>query len=446
MLNLFPKVICNNNNNTNATSPIKCSINKNAVMIGNKLETDSFSKTQNLLHFGSYERRNNTSNGRFLKGLKNITDPYSGIKLLTFHEMGKISTDLSQIENNQKRIRYLSKYEKSMLPVEYNIYKLFEYKTRKNRFESFSRILENQKPYCIKNLRQEQNNIFNEIEDVSKSFSPKNKKIIKEELAEARERINRDVEEKHSFKRKYFIDKLIQHQCEDILVEAEKDILSNRKFYALEELANARERFENEPLTQAKDGKTPVDLIIDLKHKYLPDYKDEFKEAIKIARKLPTSNTSVNAFVIKYAGRSDKEIAERLLNQSVGTIEHIEADSLGGDNSPENFMLTSKARNEARGNLPIQAYMNLYPEIPQNTQKYMNDIIKNIYKGKLEGYEWYPYVLKDKLAESGINIDISHYKIPPEKAFESLAPRYKSKYPNYSKYIHESTEPLNIKA
>ena len=416
--------------------------NNTAVLFTQPADTFTRCSTTGINFTGN--NGNDTSNGRFLKGLEGITDPYSGVTILTFDQMQNISKTLAKQPNTRAKVAYLKKYESSMLPVEHSVFKLFEIETKKDRFTNFSEILQRQKPFSMGLLRNEQMNVLNKIEEASANMSPKNRKKVAAELKEGRQRIYKD-DDKHPFKRKAFINKLIRHQCEEILDKTEKEILSKRKFYGLAELAEATERFQNEQLEHAKDGKTPVDLIIDLKHKYLPNYKDEYKEIINIARKLPTSNTSANAFVIKYADRSNKEIAERLLNQSVATIEHIDADSLGGENSEGNFMLTTKARNEARGNLPIRAFIKMYPGIPKYSQKYMNDIISNIHKGKLKGYEWYPYLLKDKLAENGINVDISRYKVSPEKAFRTLPPRLHDKYPNYQKYIPEKNEPLNIR-
>ena len=440
MTKIFNQFIINNNISTNKKSRNNyCSPMKHSEII------DSFTKQTNNINFNGTEKKNDTSNGRFLKGLKNITDPYSGVKLLTFQEMEQISQDLSQINNSQKKIRYLKKYEKSMLPIEHNVYKFFEYKTKKNYFASFSKLLKEQKPYCIKNLQQEQSEVFNKIEDATQNISSKNRKLILDEVSDGRRRILIENTDKHSFKRKVFIEKLLKLQCEDILNSTEKELLKNRKFYGLDDLTEARERFESEPLNHAKDGKTPIDLIIDLKHKYLPDYNDEFKPIVEIARQLPTSNTSINAFIIKYADRSDKEIIERLLNQSVRSVEHIEADSLGGENEADNFMLVSRARNEARGNLPLKVFIKQYPGIPKYTQKYMNDIVNNGNKGKLAGYEWYPYVLKDKLESVGIKVNLEKYKIPTEEAFKTLPPRLRNRYPNYKQFIPDRTEPLNIK-
>ena len=76
----------------------------------------------------------------------------------------------------------------------------------------------------------------------------------------------------------------------------------------------------------------------------------------------------------------------------------------------------------------------------------LDDVIREGNKGNLVGYEWYPYLFKDNYKkESGINLDISKYKIKPENAFYSLPPRLRDDYPKYKKYIPDPTEPLNIK-
>lgn len=75
--------------------------------------------------------------------------------------------------------------------------------------------------------------------------------------------------------------------------------------------------------------------------------------------------------------RTEEQIAERLISESLATIEHIVLKSLGGENEAYNFMLVSKGRNNERGNMPLEFFMKKYPDIPKYTQTYVDDIIKN---------------------------------------------------------------------
>lgn len=433
-----------NNSNYNNISLQKNKIQKKTNNIYHSIP-DKFIQVNHYVNFEG-NKKNKTTNGKFLKDLRNITDPYSGVILISNEEMDKISEELKHKPNINEKLKYLKKYEKSMLPVEHNIYKMFEVEASKNKFTTFSKILQKEKNNSLKKLQEEQLKVIDKISEKTNNLTGKNKRLVNAELDEAKDRIKKDINEKHSFKRKVFIEHLIKHQCNNILDTAEKKLLSEYHFEEVEKIEEARESLENRPLNQAMNGKTPVDLALEIKHKYLPNYNDPYKEIIEIARELPTSNTSTNAFIVKYADRSENEISERLLNGSTYTIEHITADSLGGENEADNFILVSKARNEARGNLPLKVFIKQYPGIPKYTQKYMNDVILNANQGKLKDYEWYPYVLKDKLESTGINVNLDKYKIPPEEAFKTLPPRLRNRYPVYQKYIPDRTEPLNIKA
>ena len=48
--------------------------------------------------------------------------------------------------------------------------------------------------------------------------------------------------------------------------------------------------------------------------------------------------TSENAFIVKYADRTQQEIAKRLIRTSLATIEHIKPNSEEGENNIANFL------------------------------------------------------------------------------------------------------------
>lgn len=392
-----------------------------------------------------------TSNGKFLMKLKRIRDPYSGVVILMPNEVDGISRAVSKKTTTASKLHVLGEYTESMLPVERGMYSFFCEANKKNKDLGFSEILRTQYPYAIKGLILHQNRVFDTIENASEKLSPKNKQRVFEELSEARDRILLPEEDfKHRFKRKTFINKLVNIQCNDILDRVNKKIeaLPQEKLLkARKDYATARYAINNMPHDQYIDNEhRPIDLVRNLRKKYAPKTKDEMAQVIEIAKTLPTSNDSMNAFVVKYADRCDNEICNRLILPSRASVEHVQADSLGGENEAANFILATSSRNSERGNMPIKEFIKKYPEIPKYTQQYMDDIIREGNRGQLAGHEWYPYLIKDTIKqESGINVDISKYKIKPENAFYSLPPRLREDYPKYKQYIPDRTEPINIK-
>ena len=163
--------------------------------------------------------------------------------------------------------------------------------------------------------------------------------------------------------------------------------------------------------------------------------KEIFHEIKNKALFLPTSESSKNAFVVKYSNRSQIEITRRLFIASTGSIEHITPYSLGGLNTMGNFLLTSASGNRYRENMKLTEYIKRFPKIPKYCQQYMDDIIEVIHNGGLKGNETYPYKIKEKLMEESqgrIMISLSKYKYTKDEA--ALASySYEHRYDNYKK-------------
>ena len=103
--------------------------------------------------------------------------------------------------------------------------------------------------------------------------------------------------------------------------------------------------------------------------------------------------------------------------------EHIIPSSLGGMNTIGNFLLTTASGNRYRENMPLVEYIKRFPKIPLYMQMYIDDIIREIHQGELEGNETYPYKVKKKLmAESDgrIMISLSKYKYSEEEAIQAV--------------------------
>ena len=151
--------------------------------------------------------------------------------------------------------------------------------------------------------------------------------------------------------------------------------------------------------------------------------KEIFKDIKNKALFLPTSESSKNAFVVKYSKRAQTEITRRLFIASTGSIEHVTPASNGGKNCIGNFLLTSASGNRYRENMPLPDYIKRYPKIPQYMQEYIDDVIREIHEGNMAGNETYPYKIKNKLYEESqgrILISLSAYKYSEEDAVKAV--------------------------
>lgn len=150
--------------------------------------------------------------------------------------------------------------------------------------------------------------------------------------------------------------------------------------------------------------------------------------------KLPTSENDVDAFIVKYSNptinssgnlvdREPQFIMKRFIEPSMSTTEHVfprhpleRSGDCAGANNPTNYLVESKMYNSKRGSLPYDEFIDkVCPDMPKNTQKYIDKVISLINNGQVKDYGWYPEAIKqtlEKATKGKIELDIS--KLKPE--------------------------------
>lgn len=304
-----------------------------------------------------------TSAGKPLRRLKGITCPYRGIKIIPSETIKGFEKNLSRCKNARDAVELLSIYKENMLPVERSIYAIFKDFALINPDDNLQNCLQMIKTNCLMKLKLEEMEVLDNVDFLTRKLSPQTALKIRAKTTKCRQ-IILSSSTQDTFKRKTFLNSL-----EEIIPKE-----------------NEREIFK------------------DIKNKALF---------------LPTSESSRNAFVVKYSKRSQTEIIRRLFIASTGSIEHVTPASMGGLNTIGNFLLTSASGNRYRENMDLCEYIKRHPKIPQYMQMYIDDIIREIHAGNMPGNETYPYKIKKKLfEESGgrIMISLSSYKYTEEEA------------------------------
>ncbi len=175
-------------------------------------------------------------------------------------------------------------------------------------------------------------------------------------------------------------------------------------------------------------------------------YNEKQKKKIyTLIRELPTSENSVNAFVVKYAHRSPEEIGMKLHRKDFATLEHIIPDSRGG----RLVIWECSEDNAERGNSPIWEQLKKHPEMTTNIQKHFDRLIE-IYKLEFKATQpparqallkEYIFALKNEyaIASKGIiNPDISKLGTIPAKMINREIIRIKEMgQTNYLKNLYK---------
>ncbi len=320
----------------------------------------------------------NTSAGKPLRKLANITCPYRGTKIIPAAAIKGFEKNLAKCITAEDCVRLLSGYINFMMPVEKSMYAIFKEFASLNPDDNLINCLRMLYNGCLKKLKLEEYEVLDDVDVLSRKLSPTTALKLRKKTTRCRLIIEEDGRD--TFKRKKFLESL------DEIIPKE----------------NEREIFN------------------DIKNKALF---------------LPTSESSKNAFVVKYATRKQADATRRLFIASTGTIEHITPASLGGLNTIGNFLFTTANGNRYRENMPIPEYIKRFPDIPKYMQMYMDDIIEAVHNGKLEGNETYPYKIKKKMMEASdgrIMISLSKYKYSEAAAAEAVRD-YNARWDKYKK-------------
>ncbi len=320
-----------------------------------------------------------TSQGKPLKKLKNITCPYRGIKIISQDDMRHFEKELVKVKTASEAIQLLSKYKKHFLKTESELFAIFQNFALLNPDDNLQNCLQMIKTNCLTKLKLEEFEVLDEVDVLSRKLSAQTALKLRAKTTKCRQIILSDSS-RDTFKRKTFLNSL-------------EEIIPN----------------ENE--------------------------KEIFSEIKNKALFLPTSESSKNAFIVKYSQRKQTEITRRLFIASTGSIEHIVPYSEGGVNSMGNFLLTCASGNRYRENMSLVNYIKRFTKIPRYCQKYIDDIIEVIHSEGLKGNETYPYKIKEKLAEVSqgrIMISLSKYKYSKDEAAKASY-EYEHRYDNYKK-------------
>lgn len=328
---------------------------------------------------------------------------YTGIEMISQKHFDELIQTKVLSGNSADVIKELKKFEKSLFPVENGIFNILKSLSEKYPEKNLQELLKLKYPIAEKKLIQQQANTLNQINMVIRD-------LPKEEFLKIRE--------------------IVQESFDKIFAPN----------------PNPQDRFKRKA------------LLYKLKTQNLTNKKIQ-KRIIKLAEKLPNSETSVNSFIVKYSEpyriryenknpkkipQTSEEIALRLLRPSLATEEHIypqamyraeELAARNGDETAKNLsklrvtILTSNYINEIKKDFLFDDFApKVKYNINENIQKHINKLIKIdkdwLNHGKIEDAALltdYIMTLKEEFQRRSkiINIDI--------KDFEEKLPEIKDK-------------------
>ena len=314
-----------------------------------------------------------TSAGRPLRKLGSLTCPYTGVKGIPGDRINPFERKIVECDYAAEYVNLLSGFQKNMLRTEKSVFSIFRDFSWENPKGNLQDCLNFLFRGCLTKLKLEEFFVLDEVDIMSKKLSPETALKLREKTTRCRQIILAD-NKNDTFKRKTFLDSLSEISPKENEVEIYENIKDKALF-------------------------------------------------------LPTSGSSRNAFVVKYSRRPQREAVRRIFIASTETIDHVTADSEGGENDIGNFMLTTANGNRYKENMTLYRYVRRFPKIPKYTQQYINEVIDGIHQGKMCGNELYPYKIKQRLMRESkglVMISLSKYDYT-ERGAELAEQSYRSR-------------------
>lgn len=323
---------------------------------------DCFIKNENIsnpIFTGAKKKKESKKYEDILKNVDGLHDPYSDVIMISQKKYRHLQGKIRKRSNAESLNNLMDGYKEHMFPSELEVFYLLKYETTKSKKQgkagnlTYPDILQRYLPLAKARLVNAQFDVTDSIRDYAK----------------------------HNLNKKE------QKDVENYLTIIDKDIYADR-FRIKYSIDLLRRLYDDIP------DKSKVDKIIRLSHNF------------------PNTATSSDAFIVKYADKSQSEIAELLVFPSKISIEHIKPQSLRGEDKGDNYLAASLRMNNYRSSTPLDEVIERYPRIPQQTQRYIDDLITKINRGGLPEIAYtLPGVKESLYAESKGLIDIDLSKL-----------------------------------
>ncbi len=107
------------------------------------------------------------------------------------------------------------------------------------------------------------------------------------------------------------------------------------------------------------------------------------KKIIKIIQNFPDVKKEGLEFFIKYANKTQAELASRFVTPSFATCEHIKPKSKGGENNTANYLAECEECNSKRNDTPLLEWITNVPAFVNNFKSYIQTIASKIQSGEI---------------------------------------------------------------
>lgn len=296
----------------------------------NKVSTPMFKGVELKSDTVSFKRNDNKTIEYRLKHISGLHDPYSDIVMVSDEDFARYTNKVNKRPNAETMINLLeSGYKENMFEPEY---------LALSKMSDYYKFLKKNNPKEAKKL---------DLHDLCDDL--------------------------------YLSSKLNMAKKQLSVVENVNKYISTTKGDTKEILTNIIEPVED----SIRDDSFRISPLLKKVYKAKGLDKTAKKEVLAIMEEFPNSRNSADVFIVNNAQKSHENIAYAFLDPSRVSIEHIKPQSNSGHSDVGNYLIASKRMNSLKSSIPLHRFIDMHPNIPNNMQRYFDDIIAKINRGGL---------------------------------------------------------------
>lgn len=396
----------------------------------------------------SFTSIQNSSKLRILFGY-DLPCMYTGITMIDPKQLTRMLKNRVFFRPGAEVVDVLNKYKDSITGIEAKVLGVLNERAKIHPDKNIQELLKEVEPIYRRRLRKKQAPIFRELVEASHELPIKEQEMFKKLMIETDKKLNEkpiiipfssyefkyklskikdDILKGENVKAKKVMNKLMKESkrfsntTNANTIENQKKVLSFLEIILKKSILKDNEQLKN-LINISKSRLFREEIIVPFSRKSfiydlakiiseVPD-KELQEKFINIAQKLPTSQQSTSAYIMKVVTESPDKIGHRLLWPSLASVEHILPRSCGGADNMANFGGATTRANSNRKSIDFVSQLKLHPEAKVNCQKYVDKLIELYHKGIFARHNISPRYIIDfkntvyKQSKHQLDLDIS---------------------------------------
>lgn len=325
----------------------------------------------------------------------------------------------------------LEHYKDSFIGMEAKVLELIAERAKVHPQMNIREILQEVKPVYTRRLRKKQAPIFHELTETSYDLPPEYRhkfKLLMEDTEKKLDekpivipfssyefkyklaKIKEDIANGSDIKSKKVMNKITKeakrfsNTTSASTIERQKQVLwfidhilkksvlkNNQQLKDLIEISKSRLNREEiiVPFTRKAFLYDLLKILDDLPNEKL------YEKMYTIAQKLPTSQESFSAYVLKIANEQPDKIGHRIVWPSLASVEHLFPRSCGGEDILSNFAGATTRENSDRKSIEFRLQLKRRPNTPMYCQWYVDRLIELYQQGIFARHNISPKYITD---------------------------------------------------